>query len=583
MATRAISDSLTAPAPGATELASESPAFPSVRPRSSRRSPARWSTATRWGVWATLAAAAVGNGWWIRSDHQSPPWDEANYLHIAYTWRHAFDTGGLGSWISALYHANPAYPPLYMLLISPTEAIDPGVRAALVVNTALLLGTALGAAVIAGRLFGQRAAFPAALLVAGCPIIYGLSRTPLVDILLVFLSTMAVMAAVLSNGFHNRRWAVACGLSVGLAALTKMTAPGILIPPILCCLFVPARLHLRRQAANLAWAGLTAVAVALPWYVVNLGPSLDYLHSATGGALAIGTTGNPLSFRAFADFVSHTIDWAIGAILALTALVAGALAVPRLRRGIHRTMLARIGIPALWFATGFLALAVSHNQDVRYLAPGVVGFGVLTAGALGSISRSLIGRIVLVVATGALVLQFVSYSSSFPPAGKATVSVGNRLFSIAVPFDGSSLAYTHRPGLPDYANPIVDQLARARQRLAPSGTLTVCLLTSQQVVNGNTLGFVSEVASIPLRYVDYSYVPTLTAAQLGSAIASCPVVVLQVSRSSGRAASETGRVGVLNRSSAEARLRPAQLARFKGPRVSLPIGHRVDAVILSRS
>src|ERR1700722_14459259 len=158
MASRAISDPLTAPAPGAParatkEPASASPAFPAVQPGSARRSPARWSTATRWGVWTTLAAVAVGNGWWIHSDHQSPPWDEANYLHIAFRWRHAFDTGGLGSWVSSLYHANPAYPPLYMLLISPTEAIDPGVRAALVVNTALLLGTALGAAVTAGRFF----------------------------------------------------------------------------------------------------------------------------------------------------------------------------------------------------------------------------------------------------------------------------------------------------------------------------------------------------------------------------------------------------------------------------------------------
>ncbi|HEX4220714.1 MAG TPA: glycosyltransferase family 39 protein [Acidimicrobiales bacterium] len=534
-------------------------------------------------MWSTLAAAAVGNGWWIRSDHQSPPWDEANYLHIAYAWRHAFDTGGLGSWVSALYHANPAYPPLYMLLISPAEAIHPGVHAALVVNTALLLGTALGAAVTADRLFGQRSAFPAALLVAGCPLIYGLSRTPLVDILLVFLSTMAVMAAVLSDGFHDRRWAIACGLAVGLASLTKMTAPGILIPPILCCLFLPARLHLRRQATNVAGAGLTAVAVALTWYVVNLGPALTYFHSATGGALAIGTTGDPLSFAAFAAFLSLTIDSAVGAILTLTTLVAGALAVRTLCHGVHRTRVARIGVPALWFATGFLALAVSHNQDVRYLAPGIVGLGVLTAGALASVTPSIARRIILGVATGALVLQFVSYSGSFPSAGDATVSFGTTSFSIVVPFDGSSMAYTRRPGLPDYADPIVDQLARARQRLAPRGTLTVCLLTTQQVVNGNTLGFVSEVAGVPLRYADYSYVPTLSAAQLGSVIASCPVVVLQESQSSRRTASERGRVGVLNRSSAEARLRPAQLAPFTGPRVALPIGDGLDAVILSRS
>jgi hypothetical protein len=176
----------------------------------------------------------------------------------------------------------------------------------------------------------------------------------------------------------------------------------------------------------------------------------------------------------------------------------------------------------------------------------------------------------------------MSYSTSFPPVGDAQLAVGNAPYSITVPFDGRGLAYTARPGVPDYANPIVDHLAQARQRLAPSGTLTVCLLTTQQVVNGNTLGFVSEVAGLPLRYVDYSYVPTLTGAQLESAIARCPVVVLQRSDSPGRGSNETGRVGFLNRSSAQARLQPSQLAPFDGPRASLPIGEGLDAVILTR-
>jgi hypothetical protein len=176
----------------------------------------------------------------------------------------------------------------------------------------------------------------------------------------------------------------------------------------------------------------------------------------------------------------------------------------------------------------------------------------------------------------------VSYSTSIPASGDATVTVGTPSFPIVAPFDGSPMGYTIRPGIPDYANPIVDQLARAQQRLAPQGTLTVCLLTTQRVVNQNTLGFVSEVAGLRLRYLDYSYVPTLSASQLGSAIAGCPVVVLQVSQSSGRGASETGRVGVLNRSSAEARVRASQLATFSGPRVSLPIGDGLDAVILTR-
>jgi 4-amino-4-deoxy-L-arabinose transferase-like glycosyltransferase len=250
----------------------------------------RWSTATRVGVLVTVGVVLVANLVWIARDHQAPAWDQALYLHLVFQWRSAFHQRGVGSAVSAIYHTNPSYPPLYMLVITPFEAIGQGVDASLVANTLMLCGVVIATAVIAAHLYGQRAAFPAAVFVSTCTIIYGLSRTTLVDILLVLLAALAVMSIVLSDGFERRGWAVVAGVLVGLAALTKMTGPGILLAPVLASLALPVRVAPRRQAANLILAGVVALLVALPWYVVNLSPALAYLRSATGGQLAIGTT-----------------------------------------------------------------------------------------------------------------------------------------------------------------------------------------------------------------------------------------------------------------------------------------------------
>jgi Dolichyl-phosphate-mannose-protein mannosyltransferase len=538
----------------------------------------RWS---RWNVAVVVGVVGlvlVSNLVWIARDHQAPPWDQAHYLHINFQWRHALSEGGFHRIASAFYDTDPRYAPLYMLVITPFQAIRQGVNAALVANTIMLCGTVLAAAVVATRLYGQRAAPAAAVFVATCPIIYGLSRTPLVDTLLVLLVALAVMSAVVSQGFQRRGWAVLCGVFVGLATLTKITAPGVVMLPMLVSIALPERMAPKRQLTNATIAAIVAVVVALPWYAVNLSPSLDYLRSTTHGQLTIGTTGDPIDFHAFLTYASRTIDSAIGVILVLVVVVAGSLASRRLlHRRVSRRDVARIAIPASWFVAPFAALAVSHNQDIRYLAPGVTGIAVLAAGAIVAIRPRLVSTVVLGPAVAALAIQFFSFVAPFPSTGSAKYVTGPASFRLTLPFDGSSLIWTRRPGLPDYATPIVRALAKERGHERSKGPLDVCLLGTQQVVNGNTLGFVAETQGVNVTFTDLSYVPNVSSTALATRLSGCGTA-LYVPKFSG-----PDRDAVLNRSSAAALLTPDELAAFNGPRETFPVGDGFNVQVLRRA
>jgi len=525
-------------------------------------------------VLAVAAFVVVGNVAWIVQDHQAPAWDQAHYLHLSWQWRHALTQGGLRSAVSAFYHTDPAYAPLYMLVITPFEALRNGVHAALVVNTAILAGTTATVAAIAHRLYGRRAAFPAALFVATAPIIYGLSRTVLVDLLLALLIALSVWAALKSDGYRDRRWAVGCGAFAGLATLTKLTAPAILFAPLLLAVAWPEHVTLRRQLVNGAIAAAVALAIAIPWYAVNLQPSLDYLHSATSGQLAVGTTATPLSAHAFLAFLELTIDSGVGTLLVVVAIAAGCLAARLRRRRLNRRTVISVAIPASLFLVPFVALAVSPNQDVRYLAPGVAGVAVLAAGAVAATRPPVLRRVVLGAAAVTLGLQFLSYVTPLPGSSGAQLAVGPSSFRIVVPLDGHALAYTRQPGVPDYATPIVQALAAGRPRGAP---LDVCLLESQMVVNGNTLGYIGEGRGVTLTFTDLSYLPHVSTPALGADLAACEVA-LYIPGDTG-----TGRVALLNKSSAAVLASPDELAAFTGPRQSFPVGRGLRVQVLRRS
>jgi hypothetical protein len=551
------------------------------RPRIARIKTAIAARGPAVGVLLIVGLAILGNLLWIVQDHQSPAWDQAHYLDIAWLVRQAFSTGGLSAGVSAIYHTDPSYAPLYMLLIQPFETIKNGVDAALVANTLMLAGTIIATAVIAYKLFGRPAAVAAALFEATCPIVYGLSRTTLVDILLVFLAALAVMAAVLSNGFQRRGWSLLCGAFVGLACLTKMTAPGILLLPLALSLWLPQRVEFRRQLVNAVLAAIVAVVVSLCWYGIDLSAALSYLQAATNGELAVGGTTNPLTLQAFSAFASLTFYSAAGTLLILVLIVAAVLAAPRaIHRHLTRSALVRVAIPLSWLAVPFAVVAASHNQDVRYVAPGMTGLAILAGGLITAVRPRLLSQLVMAVAAVALVCQYTSYvipqtdASISSGTGGFSVVIGPQPLDLTIPFGDAGLVYTSPPGIPNYAAPIVNALHEYQERTAPTSPLDVCFLETQAVINGNTIGYVAESSGVSLTFTDLSYIPQVSAQALASDLSACPVA-LYIPGDSGQ-----GRVALLNSASGAARITASDIAGFNGPRPVLPVGDGLTVEIL---
>jgi hypothetical protein len=111
----------------------------------------------------------------------------------------------------------------------------------------------------------------------------------------------------------------------------------------------------------------------------------------------------------------------------------------------------------------------------------------------------------------------------------------------------------------------------------PGKPLNVCLLETQAVINGNTLGYVAESSGIPLTFTDLSYIPHVSAKTLAADLLSCPVALF-IPGDSGQ-----GRVGVLNKVSAAERISRRELAEFDGPRPVLSVGDGLSVEVLEHA
>ena len=90
------------------------------------------------------------------------------------------------------------------------------------------------------------------------------------------LLACAVYALIRSDGLRLRRWAIACGVALGMLLLTRtMTigfVPGILLAGLVA-LFLRAPEERRPRYLNFGLSIVAMIAVAAIWYARNVGRS----------------------------------------------------------------------------------------------------------------------------------------------------------------------------------------------------------------------------------------------------------------------------------------------------------------------
>jgi hypothetical protein len=245
--------------------------------------------------------------------------------------------------------------------------------------------------------------------------------------------------------------------------------------------------------------------------------------------------------------------------------------------------MARVAVPLTSFLLPFLIVMTEHNQDIRFLVPGVVSMAVLASGLLSKIQPRTLRKTLSRIACVVLTWQFVTYIQPVPGFGAAIetlslVSAQTSVVALQVPLDGQALGYARAPGIPDYAGPILSGLEDASHKMHLSKPLTVCVLESQEVVNTNTISFEAAERDDNFLFTDLSYIPRMSAPQLASALTACPVALYIPPAPS----AYVGRIAVLNSASAAARITPPELAQFNVLQPNYAVGNGLRVEILER-
>jgi 4-amino-4-deoxy-L-arabinose transferase-like glycosyltransferase len=260
------------------------------------------------------------------------------------------------------------------------------------------------------RLLGRRARWMAAtagMLFATEPLFVAHSRNAHLDIMVTTFSWCAVLSALIAKRELSRRWAIVCGIALGLALLTKLSAAGYALgiaAVFLVAIAQPRRERASNEAPNgaignasvsntehrqrlllvlLSIVGAALLTVIALWPALWSGPHVVVARTAQGLATEVGKVRE---FMLFGESGKLRLPFWI------YLLIAGYLATPEFL-GAGLGLFAwrkRLTPPSRQFirdgllATAPLILLISRSNHVelRYVIPMLPVFGTLSAMAI---------------------------------------------------------------------------------------------------------------------------------------------------------------------------------------------------------
>jgi hypothetical protein len=543
-----------------------------------RHRPSPWTLGRVLIVGGAVALTSV----WIAVDRVPPSWDQSHYLDLTEHFLRGLQANGLHGLHHEMYTDDPSRGPLFPLGMLPFFAVfGPSVQSGLLLNVALWPVLLLSVGAIAARLADWRAGLLAMVVTATTPMVVGLSHQPLVDFLLITLTTLAVLLMLVSDGLARTAPSAVLGVVIGLGWLTKVTFLALIIGPLVvtlavACSRIVAELRdddrrrdgLRRLGNSGLALGL-GVGLAALWYVPNLAPTLDYIQSTTGGALAIGTgPGHNFDFGAVGTFTIRLVNDQLSWLVALAVLAAAALVIPRwllgagaIPRAALRRDLQRAVFLVSWAAIPWASVALGRNQDPRNAAAALPAVAVLLGCLVVSIRRASLRRgLTGATAVGGVAFSLLTLAPAQPwlpdrlivstPAGDAVLPIGS-----------PSGGYNTRPQPTDDAGPVMDYLETLGARSLGGTPLSVAVAQEQPSINPNTLSWLADVRGDNIVVTDLPADPT-DAARTDAELASVTVILyIRPPPDAGQ-----GRVAVLNRTTMSVVVGDRLFAIFSGHR-----------------
>jgi 4-amino-4-deoxy-L-arabinose transferase-like glycosyltransferase len=186
-----------------------------------------------------------------------------------------------GDWLTPQYNGEKFYdkPPLHNWLVAISFMIFGFTEFAARLPAALLgLGCVMVTYLMGRQIFGPRAAFLSAVVLATSAEYFVLSRVVVHDISLAFFMTVALALFYLGyNSEKHRRSLFLLGYAaMGFSVLAKGPV-GVLLPVTIIGLFLIFKKQLRfLKEMQVAWGVLILLAVAAPWYILISLKDPDY-------------------------------------------------------------------------------------------------------------------------------------------------------------------------------------------------------------------------------------------------------------------------------------------------------------------
>jgi len=251
-------------------------------------------------------------------------------------------------------------------------------------------GTVLLTYLLGRRVGGYVVGMLAAVLMAFTPFAVQVSHFYAVDTVLVFFVTLTLLSAVAMVTDHGWSWLIWCGLGLGLAMATKVSALPLLLP-VLVAAFLRGRNQrsvLTFVAVTLAILGVAAMAfvITMPYALIDL---RDFIAQVTEqGMLARGQLDYPY-VRQFAHTTPYLYElrnmvlYDQGPALGLTGLAGVGYALVRLWHHWDDIVL----IPMLWFLPYFAIVGDFYTKFSRYMLPIFPVLAVFAALALWTLYR----------------------------------------------------------------------------------------------------------------------------------------------------------------------------------------------------
>lgn len=342
-------------------------------------------------VAAGIAAIAAMDLWWVATYRHNQPLtiDEAGYIAFAVMDHLALHGGGLHALWETVNSQAP-YAPLLPFITSLAYVLKTGVLEAFCVLIGFLVLLAFAGYGIGERLAGPRFGALSALVVATLPGTFLFTREYVFALPAAALLSCAVYALLRSDGLRSQRWAIACGIALGLMLLAR-TMTIAFVPTLFIAATVSIVVRakyaahptgqLGRRFLHLGSMALVAFAVAAPWYIRNFKAVWDYLTSYGYGAQSAyyGPNHSLLSWDRWRDVASRIVftDLLVPlAVLVLVALIAATtVAIRRLvqaedRRSATIELLGSDAFTVAIIVIGcYLALTSSRNGGEGFTIP----------------------------------------------------------------------------------------------------------------------------------------------------------------------------------------------------------------------